>query len=127
MTKNLFISIDANETGKSLEKIIFAEDHAGLRAFSDKMKQMVYDLESYLKDRGASVYMAGGDNVLAEIPEDLIPEIIAYTRNLNQTQNMRFSVGVGRSAAQSYMALKYAKVNDIFGAKYFGESFEVLF
>lgn len=119
-----YIAIDANETGKILEKYLFSGDLNGLRTFSERMKQTIANMDEYLKSKDCSVFMAGGDNVMAEINENNVLEIIEYIKDINQTQKLRFSVGIGGNSAQSYLALKYAKVNGIFAVKFLGDKFE---
>jgi GTP cyclohydrolase III len=122
--KNFFIAIDANEIGKKIEKYILNEQHEELEKFSNEMVKSVADTKNYILNHGGKVFMAGGDNVLAEIPADIVTVILDYVRTLNMNAGYNFSVGVGIGSSGAYVALKYAKVNGLFAAKYEKDSFQ---
>ena len=109
MSRKVFISIDANDTGKILERFIFDEDLAGLRQFSSYLVSAINDLKEIILNCNGSVYMVGGDNILADVPVEDKEKLLQSIKTICFKKEIVFAVGVGDSAINSYLAIKYAK------------------
>jgi GTP cyclohydrolase III len=123
MTNEFFIAIDANEIGKKIEKYILNEQLEELEKFSNQMLNSIYDIKEFIHTHNGKVIMAGGDNILAKISIDDVPSILDYVSNLNTNYDYKFSTGIGVGSAGAYVALKYAKVNNLFAVKYETDKF----
>lgn len=108
MNNSLYVSIDGNNIGKLLERHIFCDDLDSLSAFSKTLTNNINTLHSYILICKGIVYIAGGDNILALIPSQHIPQVIEKTRSL-EGSGITFSIGMGQTAVAAYLALKYAK------------------
>lgn len=102
------ISIDGNNTGKLLERCIFTDDVQAVSRFSNYMLQAVEKIKNHVEGLDGTVYAAGGDNVIAEVNMDDVKNILQITKSC-ETDEVSFSVGIGNSVLNAYMALKYAK------------------
>ncbi len=105
----MYIAIDGNSIGKFIEKLILSNRLAELSEFSNQMNSTIQYLCNAIESRNGNVYMAGGDNILAEIQESHIYEIINIVKEINNTNAYKFSVGISENLIDTYLALKYAK------------------
>ena len=126
LSENKYISIDANEIGKKLERYILNGNLSGLELFSNSLSVNVGIIKQRILDLGGHVYMAGGDNILAEIQYGKISEVVNLIDEMNQEESYRFSIGVGDTPANAYIAIKYAKVNELFAIKFANDGFSNL-
>ena len=55
--------------------------------------------------------MAGGDNILATIPVGCLDDILSAVKQIN-SPGLQFAVGIGATACDAYLALKYAKARN---------------
>lgn len=104
----MYISIDGNNIGKTLEKYILSEDIAGLEKFSKSLNDTINYFTDLINCQGGTIIVSGGDNILASFSDDSYKKIIAKVLRPD-TVNVCFSVGIGKTAIHSYLALKYAK------------------
>lgn len=107
-TGRLFIAIDGNSIGRVIGGYILAERFTGLKAFSEYVSGTVQALKRDMEARGGQVYLAGGDNLLACMPQDGLEEVCRLVADA-QTEKLRFAIGVGPTSRHVYLALKYAK------------------
>lgn len=104
---NLFIAIDGNSTGRILENYIFNSKLEELSVFSNSVKRRINTLEEKIIDLNGTVIMCGGDNILAFISSEQIKGIIQCVYSLSD--ELTFSIGIGKEPIDCYLALKYAK------------------
>lgn len=103
-----YISIDGNNVGKVLEKYILCNQLEALKAFSGDLSQKIEKIRQLIICNNGAVFLAGGDNILASVNSEIIPTIIAAVYAF-ESEDIRFSIGIGESAVSAYLALKYAK------------------
>lgn len=103
-----YISIDSNNTGRYIEGFILRNQLIELHEYSENLNTKIKRIEAYVQKYKGNIIFSGGDNVMAKIPEDNIQAIVDLTRNLCE-ETIVFSIGTGRTAIDSYLALKYAK------------------
>ena len=108
MNNVTYISIDGNNIGKVLEKYILCNHLEALKAFSGDLSQKIDKIRRLILCNDGTVFLAGGDNVLASVNSAIIPTIIAEVYAI-ESEDIRFSIGIGESAVSAYLALKYAK------------------
>ena len=106
---NIYIAIDGDNTGKRLEKYILSEDLAGVREFSNQITRAVQSIESLIREKGGEIFILGGDNILAYVKDECINYIIRSVNEVNTGGNYSFSVGLGSTLKDVYLALKYSK------------------
>ena len=119
----VYIAIDGNDTGKHLEKYLLSNDVEKVRSFSNALDlQIKYFRDAVLKTEG-DILMCGGDNILGTVKAEDIPELCQKIKNTPESE-MSFSVGIGNSPRNSYLALKYAKSLHKDVIAFDGESFK---
>ena len=109
MNNSAFIAIDGNQIGKKIEKMIFLNDLEGLADFSVNITQVISDLAVTI-GRYGSIYLSGGDNILAEVDREKMTELLEQIKDISGT-GWEYSTGIGASALDAYLALKCAKVS----------------
>lgn len=107
----MFVSIDGDRIGKILEQYILNEQLKELSDFSKSIKKDISDFVEIIQKNGGEIYMDGGDNLFAFIENDYINNIVKYVKKKNINNKYTFSIGVGNSVSDTYLALKYAKSN----------------
>lgn len=104
----LYLSIDGNNVGKMLEKYIFLNDFCRLNHFSQKISQKIDAIVECVENNSGEILLAGGDNVLAKLHNENIDSVMEKIYQL-QENDLRFAIGLGKTATDAYLALKYAK------------------
>ncbi len=126
MSDKCYISVDADEIGKKIEKYILVGDNDGLNKFSKALTNAVQKIEAYFKEKGCYIIMSGGDNVLAEASREVVDDLVRCVRDVERPENTRFSVGIGSNTTNAYVALKYAKANAVYAVSYSGDEFHII-
>lgn len=116
----IFISIDGNGIGKRIEALILANRFNELRQFSSAVSMTVCEFTNWILDHNGNVIMSGGDNLLATLPHSLVSQLYAHVAKANPF-DIRFAIGYGDKACDAYLALKYAKSNNLSLVRYNSE------
>lgn len=102
---NSFIAIDGDDVGNRLRDFIVANDIEGASNYSKSLNQFFLGLASKLMEMGCKIVFCGGDSILAIAnSEDVINLVLSIPNPLHS-----ISIGVGKSAELSYLALQLAK------------------
>lgn len=107
----MIISIDGNGIGKILERYILQNKLEDLHNFSESIKQYIKKVECIILDNNGVIYMSGGDNIIADIPEKNINIILKLILNINLPDNITFAISLGKNTTLSYLALEKIKNN----------------
>lgn len=105
----MYIAIDGDNIGKKLEKYILNENMNKLNEISLYISNRIANIEKLIINFEGQVFMSGGDNILALIPDSSINDFIAHINNINKLNDIKFSVGYSSQIKSTYFALKYAK------------------
>ena len=108
----MFIAIDGNSTGRILEKLIFSNDLTKLTQFSTMIQLKIKMMRDVIVDYSGNIIMAGGDNILAEIPSSSCDRIIQEFGSL-VIDDYSFSISLSTSVQGVYLGLKYAKAANL--------------
>lgn len=103
-----YIAIDCNQTGKKLEKLIFAKDLSKLKDFSQNLTAAINKLSDKIQTLGGEIIISAGDNILGLIDTKHIQSIVKQTNSITVDGNT-FSIGMSSDIVGAYLALKYAK------------------
>ena len=109
----MIISIDGNGIGKILERYILQNKLEDLHNFSESIKQYIKKVECIILDNNGVIYMSGGDNIIADIPEKNINIILKLILNINLPDNITFAISLGKNTTLSYLALEKIKNNEL--------------
>lgn len=111
MKTSVYLAIDGNHTGKYLEKYILLNDMDGLRKFNDEISGVIKRLETAIQSYAGTIYLSGGDNILARIDSVWVSEILHDVSHLS-IGGYSFSAAVAETPQDAYIGLKYAKCTD---------------
>ena len=112
--------------GRKIEKYILDEELEELSVFSRQLSVTVNRIEDSVLSMGGRVYMAAGDNVLAKISRENVEELVISWKSMMPEKLFTFSVGIGNTPAEAYLAIKYAKVCGRFAVFYRDGGFETI-
>ena len=112
--QEIYLAIDGNRTGAQLERYILGNDMDGLHNFSNMISVYLGSLMEYIEQNSGTVYMAGGDNLLAKINSSFVLDIYDMLASALE-HGFAFSMAVGESPIDTYLGLKYAKcLNELY-------------
>ena len=107
----IYISIDGDDIGRSIEYFILMNDDHGLNEYSQEFTQAMLWLTKELQTTfEGTIIFSGGDSILAQIGQGYIKGVDRIPELFHQRSRNTISVGVGLSLRQAYLSLKLAKV-----------------
>ena len=102
-----YIYIDGDNIGLKIEQSFLHNDEETLLAVNEKVKSAISKISTYLIDRNQKIIFAGADGIISKGGNLSIIKLLAVVRNAEI--DLTFSVGVGDSLRNCYIALRYAK------------------
>jgi len=102
-----YLSIDGDNIGSEIEKLLIESRIDELKKFSSTIEQIIQEVSKLLTEHGLELIFSAGDNVLCFgiINSELIYMLCRKISNRRVT----FSVGIGKTLCDTYIALKYSK------------------
>lgn len=107
MSESVFVLVDGDNVGEKIDLLVLQEDLQGVSEFTRGLDRAVDLIEAAAREAGGTVYIAGGDNVLARL--DDLDAFLEKFGALQGELGGTFSVGIGREAKDAHVALKVAK------------------
>lgn len=104
-----YISIDGDNIGAKIEKLLIENKKNKLREFSGYIKYTINDISKFLENYNIELIFCAGDNLLGYGNIDC--ELIAKLTKKIKRYKINFSVGIGRTLCDVYLALKYSKAH----------------
>ncbi len=105
----MIVSIDGNNIGKRIEQYILNENLNELSEFSNSLLTYLNTLKKLIEAEGGTVYMCGGDNILANVKDNIVNEIINKITTIKPPKDSTFAIGIGVTAHLAYLALAHRK------------------
>lgn len=106
-SKKFFIAIDGDLVGRKLEKLIISEKLDELVIYAQSIDNTINKFRSFAEAYNGKIYLQGGDSLLFEIPEYKL--FLEKVKSIQSNIPTSFSIGIGISAVEAYLALKFAK------------------
>jgi len=100
-----YIAIDGDDVGNILRNYIVSNDIQGASEYSASLDRFFTGLAQQLKDQGCEIVFCGGDSILAYVESIYAVEFVLSI----SCPTHPISIGVGKSAELSYLALQLAK------------------
>ena len=113
--------IDGDDIGLKIEKSLITNDEPGLRSVNQAVTEAIQQLTKGLSALGCEVIFSGADGIILKA-EELKVESLQSTILAAQSA-FRFSVGIGDSLQEAFVALRYAKSNGKNGVAVFKSVF----
>ncbi|GAA4790508.1 hypothetical protein GCM10023220_14610 [Streptomyces ziwulingensis] len=106
----LFAIVDGDDVGSKIESHLLANDVAGFVRTSKMISLAVEKVAgSASRVPGVTVMSTGGDSIMLQLSEDSTTRLRDALEALQQPGHFTFSVGVGRTLRESFIALRMAK------------------
>lgn len=106
-----YISIDGDDIGKKITSYYLSNDLEKLREISNKLKCSTENIANFLKEMGFTIVFCAADGVVAYIDKAVDFNLLFKEINSISPTNMTFSMGVGFSLREAYIALLASKSN----------------
>ena len=105
----MYITIDGDDTGRKIVSCYINNDEAKLREISESLALSIYRVTDLLKVEGFRIVFSAADGVAAHTSIDIdYMRLFDRIRGLAPT-GFTFSVGVGSTLQEAYIALVNAK------------------
>ncbi|MFE2032844.1 mCpol domain-containing protein [Streptomyces scopuliridis] len=108
----LFAIIDGDDVGQEIEAHLLANDVSGFVRTSETISATIESLASHTsRVTGVTVVSTGGDSILLQVSENSIARLSDELEALQRPGQFTFSVGVGATLRESFIALRMAKTS----------------
>lgn len=124
MNKRAIIAIDGNQIGIKIEQFILSNNLDDLLDFSKNVTEIIQKISDIVHKHG-EIYLSGGDNILATFDYDNLEQLITDIKMVTGSE-FEYSIGIGFTAAEAYLALKYAKSHSYYIVEYTNQNFSVI-
>lgn len=114
MTEELFIRLDGDRIGDSIELALMNDDPKEAQDIHNRVQQSIAKIVKHIDAKsGARILLVGSDDILFKMPIEKYED--SFLREVNEIffQNSKFtlSIGVGRSISQALVSLAKAKLS----------------
>lgn len=105
-----FVTVDGDDIGRRLAACYLSNDVKALETTRELVDLKTQQISELLSDLGYNVLFCAADGVTAHSQEDIIDDIRLY-QSIEKTAGLElaFSVGVGGTLREAYVALLFAK------------------
>ncbi|MER5257519.1 mCpol domain-containing protein [Streptomyces sp. NPDC002855] len=105
-----FAIIDGDDVGNKVESHLLANNVTAFIETSIMITEAIESLvDQALKVPGVAVVSAGGDSILLQVSEDSVSQLSGVLTSRQRPEYFTFSVGVGATLRESFIALRMAK------------------
>ncbi len=104
----MFVAMDGDNVGAALERAIILEDEQAINEISANVAHAISYLVEYFEMTGGRIIFSGGDNLLVQVNSSNRFDVMELPKIC---EGVTFSVGIGESMRESYLALKMAKLS----------------
>ncbi len=105
-----YIGIDGDNIGSKIELYFLENNEESIQIFSGIVEKTVQLVALQLKELGMTIIFSGGDSILCR-SDTIDIEKLRSIITVEAKNEIRFSVGIGETMKQAYIALKYAKTS----------------
>lgn len=105
----MYAYIDGDDIGLRIENSFMNNDEIRLMMLSNSLRDIINEIKVKLSNCGYLIIFGAADGIICKKEEIKIEELIKLTKYSNK--EITFSIGVGTSLKDSYIALRYAKCN----------------
>ncbi len=120
----MYAYIDGDDIGLKIENSFMNNDEKRLMNINNSVKDVVNEISLYLVNSGYEIIFSGADGIICKREEMDAKELLDYVRG--RDNKLTFSIGIGLSLRDSYLALRYAKSNGKNIAAIFNKNFKLI-
>jgi hypothetical protein len=104
-----YIYIDGDDIGLKIENSFMNNDEASLKEINNSVKMVIQKITLYLKEMNYEIIFSGADGIICKNDNVDVSNLLNFIRDLDY--KLEFSIGVGMSLRDAYIALRYSKSN----------------
>lgn len=104
----MYAYIDGDDIGLKIENSFMQNDEVRLKYVNELVKETVNTINLELESKGFTLIFGGADGIICKKEDINIEELLNYLRKVTKEQ-LTFSIGVGMSLRDAFLALRYAK------------------
>ena len=119
----MYVSVDGDDIGKMLTKIIYARSEEDISAFSNYVADFFLDIKKTVIELGGKVIFCAGDSIAYYIESE---EELLCTFEKMKTDRFNVSIGCGNTLQQAHWALNIAKSLGKNQVQYFSDLVDIL-
>lgn len=104
-----YVGIDGDNIGNKLELCLLENNEIGVKLLSREVEGILLNFSQQLSALGMEIIFCSGDSLLCKgesINLSYLSKLVKIEKN-----SIKFSVGVGYTVKDAYIALKYAKAS----------------
>ena len=116
--------IDGDDIGLRIEKCFMVNDENQLHAINEEITSLIFKISNFLKNEGCSIIFSGADGIIFKNENPNALKIYRYIKSIHTS--VTFSIGVGNSLREAFLALRYIKANGKDGVAILEDDFELL-
>jgi len=120
----MYAYIDGDDIGLKIEKSFMNNDEINLQKINNDVINAVNSISNQLITDGFDIIFSGADGIICKrnyIDIKELFDLIGYN-----SMEINFSLGVGPSLCDAFLALRYAKANGKNTAALFNDGFDLL-
>ena len=102
-----YIYIDGDNIGLTIEISFLNNDEKLLKKINNNVIKSVSVITEYLISKKQEIIFSGADGIIAKGENIILHELLAFIRSTNN--ELTFSIGLGKTLSDCYIALRYAK------------------
>lgn len=102
-----YIYIDGDNIGLKIEQSFLNNDELELHKINSKIIDIIKSITDYLNSTNHNIIFSGADGIICKNENLDTLSIIKAIRSFSP--EITFSIGIGNSLSDSYIALRYAK------------------
>lgn len=102
-----FIYIDGDNIGLKIEQSFLNNDEKKLSEINLMVANAIKNITSYLLSEKQEIIFSGADGIISKGSNINLSDLLKNVRNTDV--NLTFSIGMGYTLNDSYIALRYAK------------------
>ena len=111
-TKNrLFVALDGDNIGASVERAAMADDLDTIISQSEKIAAGQAAIRKWAKSHHADIYIDGGDDIAFTIPSKKVKDLDELREIYNKATDFTVTIGVGETISKAGHAMLYGKLN----------------
>ena len=103
----MYAYIDGDDIGLKIENSFMENDEVSLKYTNELVKETVNKITLKLEANDYTIIFGGADGIICKKEEINTKELLYYLREI--TNELTFSIGVGMSLRDAFLALRYAK------------------
>lgn len=117
-----YIYLDGDDIGLKIEKCFMTNDEDGLKIINSDINSTIFKITEYLQQIECEIIFSGADGIIFKKVQIDVEQITSFIQSLKN--NFTFSIGVGNSLQEAFLALRYAKSNGKNGSAILESDFE---